>query len=71
MQQAKSKAKQGSSSKFSKEIDRAKYLEGIQPTKFLGYNTIELQNSKILKDLIINDQHIIIFDKTPFYAESG
>lgn len=71
MKHAKVKAKKSSSNKFVKEVDRAKYLQWIQPTKFIGYDTTHLENPQIIKQFSINDQHIIIFDKTPFYAEWG
>jgi len=56
---------------FKKGTDWSKYLEGIQPTQFIGYENLESENSKILKDFDVEGQRVLIFDKTPFYAESG
>jgi hypothetical protein len=35
MKQAKNKAKADSKNKFSRGVDRAKYLDGITPTTFV------------------------------------
>ncbi|HKL43771.1 MAG TPA: alanine--tRNA ligase-related protein [Candidatus Absconditabacterales bacterium] len=74
------------STKFQKDIDRSKHLEGIPPTEFIGYDLNNYENSlssgakskdlefsdiNLLKDFEVNGQKVLIFDKTPFYAESG
>jgi alanyl-tRNA synthetase len=64
------------SAKFQKDIDRSKYLEWIYKTEFIGYNLSHCEpakqsSSKLLKDFEANWQRVLIFDKTPFYAESG
>lgn len=56
---------------FSKDIDWSKYLEWICETTFVWYNSLESTDPVLLKDLDINWQRFLIFDKTPFYAESG
>ncbi len=55
-------------------------IEGVPPTQFLGYDSLECKQATILA-LIQNDQRvdkieaggegIILFDQSPFYAESG
>ena len=63
------------SAKFQKDIDRSKYLEWIPQTEFIWYLLSDTdtsnQQSKLLKDFDVNWQRVLIFDKTPFYAESG
>ncbi len=70
MKEAKAKSKQWASKKFTKNIDRASHLEWVNPTEFIGYNDLESDDFKIVKDINIEWQRILIFDKTPFYAES-
>ncbi len=56
---------------FKQGIDWANYLQGIPPTTFLGYATLETDAVHVLKDFDIDWQRILVFDATPFYAESG
>lgn len=56
---------------FKKGTDWSKYLEGIQPTQFVGYTQLASEEIKLLKDFDVDGQRVLIFDKTPFYAESG
>gem|GEM_PF-531374 len=69
MSKAKKRSKQSASNKFNKDIDRASHLQGVSPTEFIGYDRLEYENPLLIKQLFIDDQHIMIFDKTPFYAE--
>ena len=71
MQEAKNKSKANAKWVFSRWIDWAKYLEWIQPTEFVWYDNLELENPKLLKEIEIDWQKIYVFDKTPFYAEWG
>lgn len=65
------KERSRSSAKFQKDIDWSKYLEWIPQTKFIWYTEQSSADCKLLKDFEINWQRILIFDQTPFYAESG
>jgi len=71
MQKAKEKSKANAKDVFKRWIDWAKYLEWIQPTEFIGYDSLELENPKVLKYFEVEWNKIYIFDKTPFYAEWG
>lgn len=71
MQQAKEKSKANAKDVFKRGIDWAKYLDGISPTQFVGYEQLELENPKVLKYFEVEWNKIYIFDKTPFYAEGG
>lgn len=68
-QQARSRA--WSKDMFKQWIDRASHLQWIAPTNFVGYATLEADSMKLLKDFEIQWQRILVFDSTPFYAESG
>ncbi len=55
---------------FKQGIDRWTYLQGIPPTIFVGYNEFEITHVNLLKDFEVQGQRVLVFDKTPFYAES-
>ena len=65
------KERSRSCAKFQKDIDWSKYLEWIPQTKFIWYKEESSGDCKLLKDFEVNGQRILIFDQTPFYAESG
>lgn len=69
IQQQRSRA--WSKDMFKQWIDRWQYLQWILPTKFLGYNELESEEVILLKDFEVQGQRILVFDATPFYAESG
>lgn len=71
MSKAKQKSRASSKEMFKRWIDWSKHLEWIPQTQFIGYELLNSENIKILKEIEIEGQKIIIFDKTPFYAESG
>ena len=70
LKQAKEKSRQNAKNVFKRWIDWWKYLEWIPPTKFIWYDSLELENPKLLKYFEIEGNKIYVFDKTPFYAES-
>lgn len=71
LEDQKEKSRNASKNFLAKDIDRSKYLEWVVPTKFIGYDTSSTTESKIIKDFVVDEQRVLIFDKTPFYAESG
>lgn len=54
---------------FKQWVDWANYLEGIAPTKFIGYELLESADMQLLKDFKVGEQRILVFQSTPFYAE--
>lgn len=70
MEQAKQKSKNASKDNFKRWENRAKYIEWIEPTQFVWYDNLYLEDAKVLKKFELDGQQIYIFDKTPFYAES-
>ncbi|UFX83430.1 alanine--tRNA ligase [Candidatus Absconditicoccus praedator] len=71
MEKARERSREGTKDVFKRGIDWAKYLHGIPATKFVGYDTLETQDSSVLKDFEVDGQRVVVLDKTPFYAESG
>jgi len=70
MEEAREKSRQGTKDMFKKGTDWSKYLEWVSATQFVGYDQLAIENPKLVKDLDIDGQRVLIFDKTPFYAES-
>jgi alanyl-tRNA synthetase len=56
---------------FKQWIDWASHLQWILPTKFLGYEKLLANDIVLLKDFNVQWQRILVFNATPFYAESG
>ncbi len=71
MIQQQERSRKGSKDKFTMNVDWWKHVSGIPATQFVGYEQLDLDQVKLLKDFDIDGQRILIFDKTPFYAESG
>lgn len=70
LEEAREKSRQWTKEMFKKGTDRSKYLEGVQPTKFIGYDQTNSVSQKLIKDFEVEGQRVLIFDQTPFYAES-
>jgi alanyl-tRNA synthetase len=56
---------------FTKGTDRSTYIQGVPPTQFVGREELVLHDPQLLKDFSVEQKRVLIFDKTPFYAESG
>jgi len=72
MKIAKERSRNASKDMFNKWIDRSKYLEWIEETKFIWYDIDQDIDCeiKLIKDFEIDSQRILILNKTSFYAES-
>lgn len=69
---ARVKAQQDAKRTFSRGVDWAQYLDGVPPTLFFGYDALDVVDPQIIKQIVLDDGRLVmIFDKTPFYAESG
>ena len=71
LEKQKDRSRTGSKDMFAKGTDRSTYIQWIPATQFIWYESLQIENIKLLKDFTINNQRILIFDKTPFYAEGG
>ncbi|MDR2415175.1 MAG: hypothetical protein LBD75_00740 [Candidatus Peribacteria bacterium] len=71
LQAAKEKSRQATKEMFKKGIDWSKYLAGIPQTEFIGYSTFSSDEPQLLKEIDLEGQKVLIFDKTPFYPEMG
>jgi len=68
---AKENSRKATKEMFKKWIDRSKHLEWIPQTKFVWYDNFSISDIKLLKDFTVDNQRVLIFDKTPFYPEMG
>lgn len=71
LEQAKQKSRDGSKKMFDKGIDWSLVVEWMPQTKFFGYDSLELTNIQLLKDIEVKGRRVLIFDQTPMYAEWG
>ncbi len=77
MEKQQERSRKWSKNMFTQDVDRSKYITDVAPTKFVGYETMKTDKTKLLKDFVVGPakdggtQRILIFDQTPFYAESG
>jgi alanyl-tRNA synthetase len=40
-------------------------------TEFVGYDMMTLEDPQLLKQFVIDDEHYMIFDRTPFFPTGG
>ncbi len=73
MDLAREKSRDATKNKFSKWIDRSAFISDLPPTQYIWYQLTSSNNNefymKLLKDFIVDEQRVLVFDKTPFYAE--
>lgn len=70
LKNSKEKSRQASKNMFDKGTDWSTYIQWLEKTEFLWYDNLVVENINVLKDIDIDWQRVLIFDKTPFYAES-
>ena len=70
MESQQQRSRAGSKDMFKQDIDWSTYVTDVPPTKFIWYETLDTEKIKLLKDFEVGWQRILIFDQTPFYAES-
>jgi len=71
MQTQQQRSRAGSKNMFTQDVDWSKYIIDLPATNFVGYETMKADKITLLKDFEVSGQRILIFDQTPFYAESG
>jgi len=73
MKEAKDRSRQATKTVFKRGIDWWKYLKWLPQTEFIGYEKFKETEVKLLKDFEVEIDgkkiRVLIFDKTPFYAE--
>lgn len=71
LEKAREKSRSWANAMFKKTVDRAQFLEWIPATQFVGYSSEEIADMKLLKKIDWEENTVLIFDKTPFYAQWG
>jgi len=74
MEKARELSRQGTSAVFKRWIDWSKYVAWLPQTQFVGYDTLELEDAKLLREFEVEEMpgvKVLVFDKTPFYPEGG
>ena len=69
----KQKSRSQKAHKFKVELEQGEWVEfrDINKTIFTGYDTLVQQDMKIVRYRRRDNLYYVVFDKTPFYAESG
>ena len=70
VEEARKIARAWASKKFAKWVDRAAVVDGMPQTRFVWYDVLEAEGMNLLKDVTVEWQRVLIFDRTPMYAES-
>ncbi len=71
LKEAQDRSRAATKGKFTLDVDRSAYIQWLPSTQFIWYKELQNTESKLLKDFVVNDQRVLVFDKTPFYAEWG
>ena len=71
MEGQKRRARQGS--KFKAEVEQGEWIKIGEDTstRFFGYDRTDLDDMRVLKYREEENKVLLVFDRTPFYAESG
>ncbi len=71
MEKQRSRSQQGNV--FKVELDHGEWVEfrDINKTIFTGYDTLVQEDMRIIRYRKRDEIYYVVFDKTPFYAESG
>ena len=69
LEEQKNRSRQATKGKFSIDIDRSTHIQDLPETIFVGYDSLEDETPTLLKDFEVKNHRILIFDRTPFYAE--
>lgn len=71
LEEQKNRSRQSTKGKFTMDVDRSTYIQWIPATQFVGYDSLDANDMTLLKDFDVNGQRVLIFDRTPMYAEWG
>jgi alanyl-tRNA synthetase len=71
LEEQKNRSRQATKGKFTLDVDRSAHVQGMPATQFIWYDSLTLDQPTLLKDFDVNGQRVLIFDKTPLYAEGG
>ena len=71
MEDARALSRSATKKKFSKWTDWSAYISDIKQTDYMWYASTLSQDMVLLKDFVVDDQRILVFNQTPFYAEWG
>jgi len=69
LKDAQDRSRQWGQKKFDKGTDWAAVIDWVPLTEFVGYDDLEAEGCAVLKDVEVEGRRVVIFDKTPFYAE--
>lgn len=71
LEEQKTRSRQATKGKFTLDVDRSAHVQGMLATQFVWYDSLTIQQPTLLKDFDVNGQRVLIFDRTPLYAEGG
>ena len=71
LEEQKTRSRQATKGKFTLDVDRSAHVQGMPATQFVWYDSLTIQQPTLLKDFDVNGQRVLIFDRTPLYAEGG
>ena len=69
LEEQKTRSREATKGKFTMDIDRSTHIQWVPATQFVWYESLSLVQPNLLKDFDVNGQRVLIFDRTPMYAE--